>query len=191
MSWRVSALLCHMSSLLLYGFSLSMFVGFVYLVQSTVFTFTGAHEDWRSFEIALQEWRDVPNPRTGLVPSKLFVARVWRHYQTKTSLNKKIENHNFLKIAESLILTFSRCYNQELKNEYLNAIRFALNNEDIHYGNRVLVAYSNWLMKKNGKSTMPGYLDMAVLPDMILIILTSLAVEMYLSHKKWAVKMPA
>ena len=79
-----------MSSLLLYGVSLSMSVGFVYLVQSTVFAITGAHEDWRAFEIALQEWRDVPNPRTGLVPSKLFVARVWKHYQTKTSLNKKI-----------------------------------------------------------------------------------------------------
>ena len=42
MSWRVSALLWHMSSLLLYGVSLSMSVGFVYLVQSTVFTITGA-----------------------------------------------------------------------------------------------------------------------------------------------------
>ena len=108
-------------------------------------------QDWRAFEIALQELREVANPRTGLAPSKLFVARVCIHYQTKTSLNKKIENHNFLKIAESLTLTFYRGYNQELKNEYLNAIRFALNNEDIHYANRVLVDYSNWLMKKRKK----------------------------------------
>ena len=108
-------------------------------------------ENWRDFEVALQERRNVPNSRTGLAPSQLFVARIYKHYQKKTSLNKKIENHNFLKIAERLTLIFYRGYNQELKNEYLNAIRFALDIEDIHYANRVLVDYTNWLMKKRKK----------------------------------------
>ena len=67
------------------------------------------------------------------------------------SAAKKIENHNFLKIAESLTLSFYRGYNQELKHEYLNAIRFALNNEDLDYANCVLVDYSNWLLKKRKK----------------------------------------
>ena len=76
---------------------------------------------------------------------------IYKHYQKKTSVNKRIENHNFLKIAENLTLSFYRGYNQTLKNEYLNAIRFAFTNEDLDYANCVLVDYSNWLLKKGKK----------------------------------------
>ena len=62
MSWRVSVLLWHMSSLLLYGVSLSMSVGFVYLVQCTVFTITGARseidEDYRRYQLEIPHTLD-------------------------------------------------------------------------------------------------------------------------------------
>ena len=84
-------------------------------------------------------------------PYKNQPGLVYKHYQKKTPVNKRIENHNFLKVAENLTLSFYRGYNQTLKNEYLNAIRFALTNEDLDYANCVLVDYSNWLLKKRKK----------------------------------------
>ena len=81
------------------------------------------NETWRDFEVALHERRNAPNSHAGFAPLQLFVARIYRHYQKTTSLNKKIENHNFLKIAESLTLTFYRGYSQELKKGILKCIQ--------------------------------------------------------------------
>ena len=94
-----------------------------------------------AFDNLIKFWPNFPGKRP-----------TWKHLRPHTPLTEEISNHNFVKIADRLVTTFWRGGHTVLKEEYLNALRYAINIKDLEYANEVLTQLSNWLIyprKKN------------------------------------------
>ena len=95
-----------------------------------------------AFDGLIKYWPNFPEKRP---------RKIWKHFQPITPITKEIANHNFMKIANKLIAILYRGYNQELIEEYLNSIRYALSAGNLSYAHLILVEFSNLLLRKRNK----------------------------------------